>query len=185
MALFNNLAHVRIATSKTILDLQYNKLGTRVASLVTERPKLTPPSIQPQSKMQQTQDTPQQQDDIPMTPKKKATDDKANDSDNCNDDDFDLNNPKTFDESSEEHDPAPDKQQTRWYNQTVTVVLPTTEQIISLQKLNDQPIGELPVTERCDVKSKFAKAVMGSSLSRSLLAQTKRTSTKSKMEYVS
>ena len=46
----------------------------------------------------------------------KATD-KANDSDNCNDeDDFGLNNPKTFDESSEEDDPAPDKQQTRRYN---------------------------------------------------------------------
>ena len=46
----------------------------------------------------------------------KATD-KANESDNCNDeDDFGLNNRKTFDESSEEDDPAPDKQQTRRYN---------------------------------------------------------------------
>ena len=32
LARFNNLAQVRIATSKTILDMQYNKLGTRVAS---------------------------------------------------------------------------------------------------------------------------------------------------------
>ena len=64
----------------------------------------------------------------------KATD-NADDSDNWNDeDDFDLNNPKTFDESSEDNDPAPDKQQTRRYNQTVTVVLPTTEQMLSLQK---------------------------------------------------
>ena len=30
-ALFNNLAQVRIVTSKTILDIQYNKLGRRVA----------------------------------------------------------------------------------------------------------------------------------------------------------
>ena len=92
----------------------------------------------------------------------KATD-KANDLDNCNDeDDFDLSNPKTFDESSVEEDPAPDKQQTRRSNQTVTVVLPTTEQIISLQKWSDLPIGELPATERRDIKGKFAKSVMGS-----------------------
>ena len=62
----------------------------------------------------------------------KATD-KANDLDNCNDeDDFDLKNPKAFDEFSMEDDPALVKQQTRRYNQTVTVVLPTNEQIISL-----------------------------------------------------
>ena len=70
----------------------------------------------------------------PMTPVKKLTD-NADDSDNWNDeDDFDLNSPKTFNESSEDNDPAPDKQQTRRYNQTVTVVLPTTEQMLSLQK---------------------------------------------------
>ena len=92
----------------------------------------------------------------------KATD-KANHSDNCNDEDeFDLKNSKTFDESSKKDDPTLVKQQTRRYNQTVTVVLPTTEQIISLQKWNDLPIGELPATERRDVKGKFAKAVMGS-----------------------
>ena len=38
-ALFNNLAQVGIATSKTMLDIQYNKLGTRVASRVAERLK--------------------------------------------------------------------------------------------------------------------------------------------------
>ena len=39
LALFNNLAQIRIATSKTILDIKYNKLGTRVASRVAERLK--------------------------------------------------------------------------------------------------------------------------------------------------
>ena len=37
LALFNNLVQVRVTTSKTILDIQYNKLGTRVASRVVER----------------------------------------------------------------------------------------------------------------------------------------------------
>ena len=31
LALFDNLAQFRIAASKTILDIYYNKLGTRVA----------------------------------------------------------------------------------------------------------------------------------------------------------
>ena len=39
LALFNNLAQVRITTSKTILDIKYNKVGTRVASRVAERLK--------------------------------------------------------------------------------------------------------------------------------------------------
>ena len=39
MALFNNLADVLISTSKTILDVLYNKLGIRVASRVAERLK--------------------------------------------------------------------------------------------------------------------------------------------------
>ena len=37
LALFNTLADVLIPTNKTILDIQYNKLGTRVASRVAER----------------------------------------------------------------------------------------------------------------------------------------------------
>ena len=37
LALFNNLAQVRIATSKTILDIYHNKLATRVASGVAKR----------------------------------------------------------------------------------------------------------------------------------------------------
>ena len=37
LALFNNLAQIEIPTSKMILDIQYNKLGTRVASQVAER----------------------------------------------------------------------------------------------------------------------------------------------------
>ena len=37
MALFNNLAQVRIAKSKTIRDIQYNKLGTRFASRIAKR----------------------------------------------------------------------------------------------------------------------------------------------------
>ena len=39
LALFSNLARVRIATSKTIHDIQYNKLDTRVALRVAERLK--------------------------------------------------------------------------------------------------------------------------------------------------
>ena len=39
LALFNNLVQVRIATSKTILDIYYNKLDTRVASRVAKRLK--------------------------------------------------------------------------------------------------------------------------------------------------
>ena len=39
MAIFNNLAYVWITTSKTILDFQDNKLGTRIASRVAERLK--------------------------------------------------------------------------------------------------------------------------------------------------
>ena len=40
LALFNNSAQVRIATSKTILDIYYNKLDTRgVALRVAERLK--------------------------------------------------------------------------------------------------------------------------------------------------
>ena len=38
LALFNNSAQVRIATSKTILDISYNKFGARVASRVAKRP---------------------------------------------------------------------------------------------------------------------------------------------------
>ena len=91
------------------------------------------------------------------------TTDKANDSDNCTDeDDFDLNNPKTFDESSKEDNPAPDKQQTRRYNQTVTVSLPTTQQVVTYQKWNNQPIEELPREQRIAAKGMYAKAVNGS-----------------------
>ena len=39
MAIFNNLDYIWITTSKTILDIQYNRLGTRVASRVAERLK--------------------------------------------------------------------------------------------------------------------------------------------------
>ena len=39
LALFNNLAQVRIATSKTILDIKHNQLAARVASRVAERLK--------------------------------------------------------------------------------------------------------------------------------------------------
>ena len=39
LALFNNLAQVQIATSKTILDIYHNKLAARVASWVAERLK--------------------------------------------------------------------------------------------------------------------------------------------------
>ena len=39
LALFNNLAQVRIASSKTVLDIYHYKLGTRVASRVAERLK--------------------------------------------------------------------------------------------------------------------------------------------------
>ena len=37
LALFNNLAQVRIATSKTILDIKHNQLAARVASRVAGR----------------------------------------------------------------------------------------------------------------------------------------------------
>ena len=37
LALFNNSAHVRITTSKTILDIDYNKFGTRVAEQLKVR----------------------------------------------------------------------------------------------------------------------------------------------------
>ena len=101
--------------------------------------------------------------------------------DNCNDeDDFDLNNPKTFDECSKEDDPALVKQQTRRYNQTVKVILPTTEQIINLQEWNDLPIWELPETERCDVKGKFGKAVMGSPHTPDLYTKEKEASHKAR-----
>ena len=36
-AVFNNLAQVQITTSKMMLDIYHNKLGTRVASRVAER----------------------------------------------------------------------------------------------------------------------------------------------------
>ena len=39
LVLFDNLAQVRIVTSKTKLDIYYNKLGTWVASRVTEQLK--------------------------------------------------------------------------------------------------------------------------------------------------
>ena len=39
MAHFNNLAQVRIETSIMIIDISYNKLGTRVALQVAERLK--------------------------------------------------------------------------------------------------------------------------------------------------
>ena len=39
LTLFNNLAQVQIATSKTILDIQHNKLVTRGASRVAKRLK--------------------------------------------------------------------------------------------------------------------------------------------------
>ena len=39
MAHFNNLAQVWITTSKTILDIYHNKLGTRVASRIAEGTK--------------------------------------------------------------------------------------------------------------------------------------------------
>ena len=40
LAHFNNLAQVRIATRKTILDIQHNKLATQVALRVAERLKI-------------------------------------------------------------------------------------------------------------------------------------------------
>ena len=39
LALRHNLAQVRIATSKTILDIEYKKLGARDASRLVERLK--------------------------------------------------------------------------------------------------------------------------------------------------
>ena len=39
LALFENLIQVGVATSKTTLDIYYNKLGTRVASRVAKRLK--------------------------------------------------------------------------------------------------------------------------------------------------
>ena len=156
------------------------KRDTSQKTLERGSSNLTPPNIHSQSKMQQTQETPQPQHsqtqnsqnnssrDItynstpaPSTVPEDSnrlvvdedehndeqdkhnvtkdifrdhTDDsseKTTDLDNCNDeDDFGLNNPKTFDESSKENDLGPDKQRARRYNQAVTVVLPTTEQII-------------------------------------------------------
>ena len=40
LALFNNLAQVCMTTSKAILDIQHNKLGTRAASRVAEHLRL-------------------------------------------------------------------------------------------------------------------------------------------------
>ena len=51
----------------------------------------------------------------------------------------------------------PDTQQTRRYNQTVSVSLPTTEQVIRYQKWNNQPTEELAAA-----KGMYAKAVIGS-----------------------
>ena len=39
LELYNGLIQVRVNTSKTKLNIQYNKLGIRVASLVAERLK--------------------------------------------------------------------------------------------------------------------------------------------------
>ena len=87
--------------------------------------------------MQQTQDTPQ--------PQGSQTQNQQNNSSS------DI----TYESTLAFSTAALVKQQTRRYNQTVTVVLPTTEQIINLQKWNDLPIGELPATERRDVKGKL------------------------------
>ena len=183
------------------------KPPTSQKSLKRRSSNLTPPNLQPQSKMQQTQDTPQPQDSQTQNPQNNSsndnayesipvsstaltdsnclvidedehnvtkdifhdytddssvkTTDKANDSDNCTDeDDFDLNNPKTFDESSKEDNPAPDKQQTRRYNRTVTVSLATTQQVVTYQKWNNQTIEELPREQRIAAKGSMPRLLM-------------------------